>query len=308
MKHLSTITLPLVGLGLLLQSCVYDISYRLTETDKWTPTMIPQTVRVETFKDNAPKDEKINIAIGGETWRVNGREGYQDGEIAEGVSKMVAKHLKHSGVFEDVYAPNEPGQPDLILGGEIYDYNAMGRAHMGAETMVVLGSAMGSIPGAALTGVATLPFKTDVVSTVELRNVELREAATGRAVWYEESIRRSERERRHFIQADAPHVYKRADQQLKTVVGDMVTSLGSSQLAIAMPQDSSGNVMLAAHSTAPQVQIRSTETKGAEARPPAQPARRSVAMSRTLLTTKIAVASAPTGTAHSQAKPGTDPS
>ncbi len=143
MKHLAKIALPLSCLGLLLQSCAHEIYYTLTDSDRWTGAYIPRSVKVDTFEDKAPKDENINVAIAGETWRINGREGYAKGEIAGGVSKMVAKHLEHSGVFQDVYGPTESGRSDLILDGEIYDYNAMGRARMGAETAIVLGSALG---------------------------------------------------------------------------------------------------------------------------------------------------------------------
>ncbi len=90
---------------------------------------------------------------------------------------------------------------------------------------------------------------------MELRNVQLRDANSGRTVWSEDSLRRSDRERRHFIHADAPHVYKRADKQLKSVVNDMVTDLGSSRLASAQPQertvDRAPNTLLAARRTAP---------------------------------------------------------
>ena len=225
---------PLLGLcvlAALLSSCAHRIQYPLTDSDRWSTTRIPHSVKVQQFKDNAPKDDKINVNIGGKTWRVNGRDGYADPDISVGISDMIANHLKHSGLFERVLGPKEPGRAELVLEGEIYDFNAMGEAKMAAETAVVLGSAFGSLAGAAIAGAATMPVRTDVVSTVELRNVELKDANSGRRVWSRESIRRSDRERKHFIHADAPHVYKRADRQLKQVVGDLVGGLGASRVA-----------------------------------------------------------------------------
>lgn len=213
-----------------LSSCAHQIDYRLGADDKWTKSRISGSLKVEEFTDNAPKDEKINIAVGDEAWRINGREGYPNGEIAPGVSDAIARHIEHSELFDKVYYPNQNGaDADYVLSGNIHDYNAMGRNRRGAETTLLLGASLGSLPGAAVAGVATMGVKTDVISNVELRDVELKK--NGGRVWRERSLRENSREEAHYLQADTDALFKRADRGLKKNVTKMIEGMGESRAA-----------------------------------------------------------------------------
>lgn len=224
--------LALAPIVLFLNSCAHQIDYRLGEEDKWTKSRIEGSLAVEKFKDDAPRDEKINIKVGSESWRINGREGYPNGEIAPGVSRMVAKHVEHSELFDRVYYPDDPAgeNADYRLKGRIYDYNAMGRTRRGAETALILGATIGSLPGTAAAAAATVGVKTDVMSNVELRDVELRKKG-GRKVWGRRSIRKNNREEAHFLQADPDALFKRADRELKKTVTEIVEGMGESSAA-----------------------------------------------------------------------------
>lgn len=217
--------------ALSLASCAHQISYPLTESDKWNRSQIPGSLRVDQFEDRAPRDEKIMVRIGEDVWRVNGREGYPGGQIAPGVSKQIARHIDHSGLFEKVYYPGQGGNADYVLSGTIKDYNATGRVNKKAENTVIIGAAAGSIAGAAVGAAATQKATTDVSHSVELSNVRLRRSGGG-TVWSRgRMVRKDEESGVHFLKADPPALYKRADEQLKDITEDMIEGMGRSRAA-----------------------------------------------------------------------------
>ncbi|MFT5465600.1 MAG: hypothetical protein ACI8UO_000695 [Verrucomicrobiales bacterium] len=229
MKTIHQISLLLAGLAALgLSSCSHQISYSLTEEDKWGRSHIPGSLRVETFKDRSPRDEKINVRIGDDVWRVNGREGYPGGQIAPGVSKQVARHIDHSGLFEKVYYPGQGGDADYVLTGTIQDYNATGRVNRKAENTVIIGAAAASLAGAAVGAAATSGATTEVSHSVELRDVRLKRS-NGGTVWSRGRLTRKDEEKGvHFLKADPPALYNRADDQLKDITEDVIEGMGRS--------------------------------------------------------------------------------
>lgn len=212
-------------------SCAHQVSYPLTNSDKWTQSHVPGSVRVDTFQDKAPRDEKILVTVGDELWRVNGREGYPGGQIAPGVSKQVAAHIDHSGLFQKVYYPGQSGKADYVLSGTISDYNATGRVDQKAESTIIIGAAAGSLAGAAIGAAATKDKTTEVSSTVQLSNVQLK-SSRGGTVWSRGGFREhSEASGVHFLQSDAPALYNRADAHLKEITTDIVQGIGRSGVA-----------------------------------------------------------------------------
>ena len=232
MKPIHHLFLSFAGFAALgLSSCAHQISYPLTDADKWTRSHISGSVRVDAFKDKAPRDEKINVRIGDDIWRTNGREGYPGGEVGTGVGKAVARHVEHSGLFEKVYYPGQGNSADYVLKGEVHDYNATGRVNRKAENTIIIGAAAASIAGAAVGAAATAEAKTDVSHSVELRNVRLQKASGGTVWAHGRYSRRAEERDVHFLQADPPALFKRVDDQLKDITSDMIQGMGGSYVA-----------------------------------------------------------------------------
>jgi len=67
------------------------------------------------------------------TWRTNYRDKYKDKEIDNGVTAMVIKHLRLSGLFKDVIEQNSQRHADMELSGTIAEYTTQGRINKGAE-------------------------------------------------------------------------------------------------------------------------------------------------------------------------------
>jgi len=216
--------LALAG-ALLLAGCAHDISYPLMNSEQWGGGKIGGTLQVRTFADNAPRDERIMVPVGNQVWRTNGREGYPGGNISAGVTNMIASHLGHSGLFDKVIGPGGGGA-DYYLDGRITRYEASGQMQPKAEGAIALGSAAG-LPGAAVGGIATKDVKTNVFSKVELSDLRLTDARTGRVVWSRGRIVSESAENAHFLQADSAVLYRRADWELKRAVNQMVQGMGS---------------------------------------------------------------------------------
>lgn len=213
----------------LFSSCAHQISYPLTASDL-TSKRVNGSLKVEQFQDSVPREDKINVLVDGQYYRVNGREGYPGGQIAPGVSKQIAKHLDHSGLFTDVQGPNGGGGTDYTLSGTVTEFNATGIPNKKAENALVMGAAIGSLAGAGVVAAATKDKQTQVSSEVELRNLKLRDNRTGRTVWSRGTVRSSSSDDSvHFLQADAPRLYERADGELKKAVKQIVSGISSSR-------------------------------------------------------------------------------
>ena len=221
---------PILALAsaLLVSSCAHQISYPLMQSEKWNRSHISGSLRVEPFRDASPKDQRVDVKIGNQYWRVNGRDGYPGGQISPGVTRMVAKHIRHSGLFDSV---KQSGPADYVLRGTIADYNASGQVNLGAEKKLAFGNTA-SVPGSAIAGVATRNERTQVSSVVRLSNVRLTKEGNGRTVWSRGSVgSRSSQRSVHFLQSDPSVLYRRADWELKRTVSKMVEGMGRSSAA-----------------------------------------------------------------------------
>jgi len=210
-----------------LVSCSHTVGYDLGAAEVYNGTPVAKSIHVKLFEDASPRDEKINIKIGTQSWRINAREGYNEEEtLTQGVSRQIASHIEHSKTFNKVFYPNEnPVYTDLVLTGTIYDYAAMGKVRKGAETGVIVASTLLSIPGALISSGITAPMKTTLKTSVELRDLKLVDPYTGRVVWSKDKITRQEDYTRHFMKADAAKLYKLADSELKLIVNEMITGI-----------------------------------------------------------------------------------
>tara|TARA_R110002096_G_scaffold173997_17_gene349673 strand:- start:2671 stop:3363 length:693 start_codon:yes stop_codon:yes gene_type:complete len=223
MKLPSVLLLLAATLG--LSSCVHQVGYPLMQSDKVSGTKRGTTLRVELLRDLAPRDQRINVRVGSQHWRVTGREGYREGEIAGEVTRAVTKHLRHSGVFAQVLGPNQSGHADYVLSGSIADFNASGQVQPDAERALLIGS-IASTPGAAAAGIATKNRRTQVSSVAHLKDLKIRDARTGQVVWSrQEIVKRSVEQNAHFLQADAAVLYRRADWELRRAVNEMAQDI-----------------------------------------------------------------------------------
>lgn len=216
--------------ALLVTGCSHMVTYSLGRGEIYKGPVIAKSVQVKLLRDDAPQDEKINITVGETSWRINGREGYAKEEsMAQGVSRQIATHLDHSGLFREVYSYWErPVYTDLILTGSIYDYAAMGRVRRKAETGIIIASSLLSLPGALVSTGATARIKTDLQTSVQLRDLKLIDPYTKTVVWSKDKIGRQRDFTGHFMKADAPKLYKLADKELKEVINEVIAEIANS--------------------------------------------------------------------------------
>ena len=218
--------------ALFLTSCAHVVSYDLGQEDVWNGSHVPGSVKVQEFQDAVPREERINVQIEGELYRVNGREGYSGGRIAPGISRAIAKHLEHSKLFDKVYYPGGNGRDaDYTLSGTISEYNSTAKVNRKAENSVVLGAAAANIAGAAVAAGAMRKQTTDASSEVVLSDVRLR-SRQGRTVWSQRRMEASSDEKGvHFLEADVPKVFSRPDKNLRSVVKNIISGIGKSRAA-----------------------------------------------------------------------------
>lgn len=211
-----------------LSACGHQISYPIQKSDGWYGAPVGGTLRVEMFEDATPRDQQIDVLVGDEYWRVNGREGYPAGEIASGLTKMLARHLAQSGLFQKVIGPGQGGAADFVLSGTISDFNASGQVREDSERKIALGTAAG-VPGSALAGIATQNDRTQASSVVHFSNLRITESSSGRRVWSRANlVSRSYEGNAHFLKSDTGAIYRRADWELRRAVNEMIQDIGTS--------------------------------------------------------------------------------
>ncbi len=221
------------GLSVLLcASCAHQINYDLTEADKWTGQTVSKSVFVDDFIDDAPKDEKINIRMGKELYRINARQGYPgNGDLSAPVSTMIGRHLEHSDLFENVYYSENPVPigvtPDYTLSGTIYDYHGLGKMNAKAEFAVITAATVANLPGALGAMALTKSSTSEVQSSVRLNDVALK--AGQKNVWEKESIHSKTKRVAHFLEGDNKGVFILADEELRKVTNEMIYDIGKNQ-------------------------------------------------------------------------------
>jgi hypothetical protein len=216
----------IILLALVSAGCAHTVKYKLTESERWPEAKPDKTLAVTTFADNTVPQEAKTIQVGDYTWRTNYRSRYKNKEIADGVSAMIAKHLKHSGLFKDVRYGQGTGSADLELSGTIAEYWAKGRVNKGAEGGVLVAAAGFGLVGALVGMAATSGQTTEIQAAVALEDVTLKDLSTGQ-VLFRDSIRSETNFVAHFTEADEPAVFRHADECLKQAVKQLIARLTS---------------------------------------------------------------------------------
>jgi hypothetical protein len=228
---------------LLSVGCAHSVNYKLTEADRWSGAKIEKVVRVQTFVDQTPDPEMIErpamsdlhrpatlveartLQEGDYTWRLNYRSRYSNKEIANGVTKMIVKHLKHAGIFRDVVDSSSNVPADCELTGNITAFHAEGRVNKGAEGAVAAGSGFGLI-GVLATHGATAGQKTEIRADIELRDVSLTDITQHQPLWID-TITISTNFVAPFEAASEPMVFVHTDNCLKQAVTEMMQRLAA---------------------------------------------------------------------------------
>src|SRR5664279_2791784 len=117
----------------LCSGCAHTVQYKLTEADRWPGAPIDKTVRVQVFGDLTTPPTQKTFQDGDYTYRTNYREGYKNKEVADGVTQMLVKHLRYSGLFRNVVPASDSQPADYELSGTIKEYYGQGRINRGAE-------------------------------------------------------------------------------------------------------------------------------------------------------------------------------
>ncbi len=139
---------------------------------------------------------------------------------------MVAKHLDHSGLFKKVVVGTNVQKSDLLLRGDISDYSSMAKINSTAEG-ITAGTAGFGLIGAIVGSATTSGSKTEVKSSVELGNVELRRSNPSTLIW-SGTVVSSTNFVAHWRNAEERVVFAHADESLKRVVSELVHKLGKS--------------------------------------------------------------------------------
>jgi hypothetical protein len=211
------ILLPL----LLTVGCAHTVQYKLTKSDHSFGSPVDAVLRVTTLADQTVPTTEKTVEEPPYTWRTNYRDKYKDKEIDNGVTAMVIKHLRESGLFKDVIGQNNQRHADMELSGSIAEYSARGRVNKGAENSVMTGALLGSFIGVALTSAATSGEKTEIRATVTLRDLTLRDAASTNVLWHD-TITVSTNFTDHWSAADEEAVFQHADNCLKSAVEELI--------------------------------------------------------------------------------------
>ena len=209
---------------LLVVGCAHTVQYKLTDGDHWRGVPVDAVVRVRTLADETVPAAGNTIEEAPYTWRTNYRDKYKGKEIANGVTEMVIKHLRYSGLFKDVIDERSQRPADMELSGSIGEYAARGRVNKGAENTVMTGAILGSLIGVGLTSVATANEKTEIRATVTLRDLTLRDTVSTNIPW-QDSITVSTNFTAHWSAADEEAVFQYPDNCLKSAVGELIHRL-----------------------------------------------------------------------------------
>jgi hypothetical protein len=214
--------------SLLFGSCTHTVEYPLTVHDKVTRQKISRVVEVKKFEDKVPLRRDAVVDIDGEPWRTNPIRGYTGQDVAASVSPMIAQHLDHSGLFKKVIyrgadraaATTHAREAQLILDGKITKYTVMGRINQPAEMKSTASSFFG-LTGRVAGLIANLGENTEIRVTVELSDVKLKDARTGRVLWTD-SVVVTKKYKADYEAAHARAVYDEADACLKQAVSELI--------------------------------------------------------------------------------------
>ena len=236
-------TLLALCLVWLCVGCAHTVNYKLTDADRWSGEKLDKVLRVQQFVDQTPPPEMTERAArpdlhqpasqvasrsrqeGDYTWRINYRDGYANKEIANGVTKMIVKHLKYTGLFRDVTEGSSSKPADYELTGSISLYHAEGRVNKGAETAVAVGSGFGLI-GVLTTYGATAKEKTTIHADVELRDLSVTDSVQHQPLW-NDTVSVSTNFDAPFEAASEPIVFTHADNCLKQAVTELIQRLAA---------------------------------------------------------------------------------
>lgn len=222
MRNLNS--LLFVALLALASGCSHTVSYKLTEQDRWTGPKIDKVLRVVPLEDRTSAPTNRVVHTDGGKWRTNYRKGYANGELAPGVSAMIAKHLAHSGLFKKVvHGDGQPG--DWELTGSLADYSAMGRIHATAEG-IQAGTAGFGLIGALVGSASTWKMETEVRAAVKLEQLKLIDTVTQAPLWTG-TIGLSTNYPASFNAAGEMVVFHHSDALLKQAVSELIRTLGT---------------------------------------------------------------------------------
>jgi hypothetical protein len=180
-------------------------------------------VAVGTFTDRTPPETRKKVEEGDQTWRTNYRARYANTNLGEDVSKLIAAHLTHSGLFERVTTESTAGA-DFVLSGTLSEYSAMGKINSAAETGQAVAAGFGLV-GALVGAASTAGSETEIRVSLKLDDLKLARKS-GDLLW-QDSITVRTNFSAHFNNAGEAMVFKHADEALKTAVAEMIQRIGS---------------------------------------------------------------------------------
>lgn len=217
-------SLLFVALLTVASGCSHTVGYKLTKEDLWRGPKIDKVLRVVPLEDRTSAPTNRVVQTDGGKWRTNFRKGYANGELAPGVSAMIAKHLAHSGLFKKVvYGDGQAG--DWELTGSLHDYSAMGRIHSTAEG-IQAGTAGFGLIGALAGAATTWKMETEIRAAVKLEQLRLVDTATQSPLWTG-SVALSTNYPASFQAAGEMVVFHHSDALLKQAVSELIRTIGT---------------------------------------------------------------------------------
>lgn len=211
-------------MALLVSGCAHNVSYELTEKDRWQGPKIQGTVYVESFIDRSPAITNREITIGDDTWRANYRNGYANTNLTDGVTAMLVKHLQHSGLFKKV-ASGADTNADFILKGTLTKFETYAQVNQKAETIQAVSAGFGLI-GALVNSASTAKMTSEIKTGVQFDNVKLSDK-TGQIFWTDSLIITNKQDA-DFMSANETVVFFHCDEALKQAVTEMIKRIGNS--------------------------------------------------------------------------------
>jgi hypothetical protein len=171
----------LVFLAISLLGCGRTINYSLNKGEYYEATKTClSSLTVLTFNDirKQPELKWHSVEMDGKKFKYNVNGMYTNRGVDEDVSKMIAKHLKVSGIFNDVtFSPKATGT-ELVMTGKIKRFEGF---------MEEIKADSNSGTGGAIAGVIyDLLHKNDKVEmrgAVELVDIQIRTSEDNKLIW-----------------------------------------------------------------------------------------------------------------------------
>lgn len=209
----------------LTASCRVPVAYELRNDGRRVSQMLPVSVRVAEFKDQAPKHPSVNLTIGHERWKSNALDVYKNKEYIKGINQMMTADLASSGLFRSVVGHDSAAPAQYELRGTVWDFSGMGKWRLAPENSVLISSVLASFPGTLIAAACVSQFKTDVVTSVILTDLKLVDLKTGKTVWKCGPLRAGKEQRVGWSKADAKPLVKTVNEDLRDVVTQLINRM-----------------------------------------------------------------------------------